>query len=296
MNRRVVRLAAWAAAGSAVIAVSVAAASYTRARQVREALYAAFTPVRIVNCTMQRYGSANDGGYLMCANFMPAAQSGYSYGIGGSDQWGCDVGAAARIPIHEYDCYDTTRPSCAGASMVFHEACVAPEPSTIDGRTFDTIANHVTANGDTGKRLVVKMDIEGAEWRSLAAAPEHVLSAIDQMSVEFHGVEQAQSLETAARLHEFFYVAHVHQNNYECVAGYDPFPGPVFEVLFVSRRIAVADPWADARGPLPLDAPNWPQARDCQASPGGSELQRVARWTRRYANRAIVKIRDRLWP
>ena len=264
---------------------------YRRTRNVREALYAAFTPVHITNCTLQRFGNRNDGGYLMCANLMSAAQSGYSYGINGEDAWGCDVIAHTRIPIHQYDCFNTNAPVCAGGQARFHAECIGPERATIDDRPFDTIANHVAINGDTGKRLLVKMDVEGAEWRSLAATPDHVLNAIDQMAVEFHEVEQPHFLETAARLNEFFYVAHIHQNNFSCRPGFDPFPGEVFEVLLVNKRIAVANPWATTRGPSPLDAPNTPAVPDCQASPGGSELGRVARWTLRYANAAIKAAR-----
>jgi hypothetical protein len=243
---------------------------------------------------LQRYGEPNDGGYLMCANFLPASQAGYSYGIEGRDGWGCDVSIAARIPIHQYDCFNTTAPACSGGATMFHAECVGPERTTRDGRHFDTLVNHIAANKDIGKRLVVKMDVEGDEWDSLVAAPDHVLEAIDQMAVEFHGVERAGAPAAAERLGQFFYVAHIHQNNYQCRPGYDPFPGPIFEVLFVNKRIAVADPWVDARDPSPLDAPNLPTAADCQDTPVGGEVQRIARWARRYAREAIGTMRRSL--
>ena len=278
---RVVKLAAKLAVVALIVAVAAGAVQYRRARQIREALYDAFTPVKITNCELRRFGNANDGGYLMCGNLLSAAATAYSYGISGEDAWGCEVSALFRVPIHQYDCFNTKEPSCSSGLERFHAECIGPERATIDDLPFDTLANHVEKNGDVGKRIVVKMDIEGAEWQSLAAAPEHVLNAIDQMAVEFHGVETASFLDTANRLREFFYVAHVHQNNYLCRPGFDPFPGGVFEVLFVNKRIAVADPWVNARGPSPLDAPNGPMLPDCQASPGGNELQRIGRWTYR---------------
>ena len=290
-----VRLAARVLAVAIALALVAGGVQYWRKRQVREALYAAFTPVQITNCTLARFGNVNDGGYLMCTNLMAAAESGYSYGINGEDAWGCDVTAQTRIPIHQYDCFNTTEPVCLGdhpgAATIFHAECVGPERATIDNRPFDTIAGHVQANGDVGKRLIMKMDVEGSEWRSLVAAPDHVLEAIDQLAVEFHRVEEPHFVDTAARLNQFFYVAHIHQNNYDCRPGYDPFPGPVFEVLFVNKRIAVANPWVNARGPSPLDAPNAPALPDCQEPPNASEPRRVARWIRRYANRAINIVR-----
>ena len=299
-----VRLAARVLAAAIALALVAGGVQYWRKRQVREALYAALTPVQITNCTLARFGNVNDGGYLMCANLMAAAQSGYSYGINGEDAWGCDVAAHTRIPIHQYDCFNTTVPACRGdhpttqsprrggpAATIFHPECVGPERATIENRPFDTIAGHVQANGDIGKRLVMKMDVEGAEWRSLAAAPDYVLEAIDQLAVEFHRVDEAHFVAAAERLNLFFYVAHVHQNNYDCRPGYDPFPGPVFEVLFVNKRIAVANPWVEARGPSALDAPNAPGLPDCQEPPDASEPRRVARWIRRYAGAAINLVR-----
>ena len=151
---------------------------------------------------------------------------------------------------------------------------------TIDGRPFDTIASHLEKNGDVGKRIVVRMDVDGAEWRSLAGAPEHVLNAIDQMAVVFHDVENPSFMDTARRLDEFFYVAHVHQNAdslSQCRPGYDPFPGPAFTALFVNKRIAVADPWVNARDPSGLGAAG---IAHCP-SPAGSETERIAAWIRR---------------
>ena len=294
MKRRLLRFALWTALAGSVIAVPWAGTAYWRARQIRVALYEAFTPVRITNCTLQRFGSDNDGGYLMCGNMMAAAQSGYSYGIDGTDDWGCEITEATGIPIHQYDCYNTTVPECGRGPTMFHAECVGPERGEVEGKPFDTMVSHIEQNQDTGKRLIVKMDVEGSEWRTLLTAPDHVLEAIDQMAVEFHEVEEPHFVDTAQRLNQFFYVAHVHQNNHQCGPGFDPFPGPVFEVLLVNKRLAVADPWVDARKGSPLDAPSAIALPDCQQSPGGSELQRIARWIQRHTNTAIDRVRWRL--
>jgi hypothetical protein len=281
------KLAAKAALVALILALGVEAVQYRRARRLREALYAAFAPVTITNCQLERFGSANDGGYLMCGNLFGAASAAYSYGINGEDAWGCEVQSLFKIPVHQYDCFNTNAPNCGRDLDRFHAECIGPERAVVEGLPFDTFANHVEKNGDVGKRIVVKMDVEGAEWQSLAGAPDHVLNAIDQMAVEFHEVETEAFLDTARRLQEFFYVAHVHQNNFLCQPGFDPFPGQVFEALFVNKRIAVANPWVDARGPSPLDAPNTPVLPDCQAAPGGNELQRIGRWGQRRWRESI---------
>lgn len=101
-------------AGSAVvIAVVVVGAMEAKdvyrwkvLRGLRTKLFAALRPVRLSNCTMKRFGAANDGGYLLCANLTGEAQSAYSYGIEGRDEWGCDVSRAYHLPIHQYDCFN----------------------------------------------------------------------------------------------------------------------------------------------------------------------------------------------
>ena len=286
-RRSVVRIVAMVA----VVVAAATALNYWRDRQVREALHAALTPVQITNCELQRFGSSHDGGYLMCANLLAPSQSAYSYGIDGTDDWGCAVAGRLNIPLHQYDCFNTTAPHCSAATPRFHAECVGPAAATIDGRPFDTVATHIVKNGDTGKRLVMKMDVEGAEWQSLLAAPDHVLEAIDQLAIEFHRIESRAYLDTLVRLNRFFYVAHFHYNNYECLSGFDPFEGPVFEVLMVNKRIAVANPWVNPWGPSPLDAPNNPDAADCQGRVQRSEPVRIARWIGRKTRGVLQLLR-----
>ena len=66
------------------------------------------------------------------------------------------------------------------------------------------------------------------------------------------------------RLKQFFEVAHIHFNNASCIGDLAPFPTWAYEVLFVSKRLAVVDPSGRAPQPSPLDAANIPSLPDCQ--------------------------------
>jgi hypothetical protein len=118
-------------------------------------------PVALRNCRLERFGEEHDGGYLMCANLLNDVQSGYSYGISGYDEWGCDISTRRSIAVHQYDCFDLARPSCPGGVTVFHEECVGDTRKTEEGRLFDTIAGQIAKNGDAGKHIVLKIDVEG---------------------------------------------------------------------------------------------------------------------------------------
>lgn len=179
--------------------------SVSRVEDVRQRLFAEIQPVKLANCEFERFGEDHDGGYLLCGNLLSEVRSGYSYGISGYDKWGCDVSTKLGVSVHEYDCFNLTRPVCSTGTAVFHGACIGNAARVEDGRPFDTLEHQVSQNGDAGKRLVVKMDVEGAEWESVLGASDDVLQRIDQMAVEFHGVDEGRFIAAMWRLKKFFY-------------------------------------------------------------------------------------------
>jgi hypothetical protein len=239
-----------------------------RGVETRRMLFAELRPVALVNCRMERFGEPNDGGYLVCGNLLGAVKAGYSYGISGYDQWGCEVSTRLSVPTHQYDCFNTAVPQCPGGRTIFHPECVAGTTRTEDGRSFDTIANQLSKNGDGANRVVLKIDVEGAEWESFAATPDDVLQRIDQLVVEFHGFDGEAALAVVQRLKRVFHVAHFHENNFSCQAWSPPFPSFAYEVLFVNKTLDEPDPTRAALIPHPLDAPNHPRLEDCATQNG----------------------------
>jgi hypothetical protein len=253
------------------LAVLAAAAWYlpqwrsARAHAIRLALFEELKPVTLKNCTLKRYGGANDGGYLLCGNLMQGIQTAYSYGIDTEDNWGCDVSRELTVPVHQYDCFTDHRPTCVKGFFVFHDECVGGRTEIVDGHRFDTVANQVSRNGDMSRRLLVKMDIEGAEWDSLRETPDNVLDLIEQMPMELHGVNERRFLDLVRRLKTRFYLVNLHFNNWECTTDLAPMPSGAYQVLWVNKRVGVLDP--DAPVPAPpsrLNAPDNPSLPECQ--------------------------------
>jgi hypothetical protein len=234
------------------------------ARQIRQRLLEELQPITLKNCTLQRIGGANDGGYLMCGNLLGNVRSAYSYGIGVEDEWGCQISKRLGVPVHEYDCFNPIQPACPGGQPRFHDECIGARRETIDSRTFDSLRNQISKNGDAGKTLVVKIDVEGAELDSLLAMPDRVLRSIDQLAMELHGTER-RYLDLVRKLKRTFHVVHLHFNNQACAARFNPFPAWAYQVSFVNRRIGVPDPAAPPPVlPHRLDAPDFSVGRDCQ--------------------------------
>lgn len=263
-NRRMALLLVVAAAGM-IAAYALSVPRETDAGPIRESLLRELQTVTLKNCALKRYGSANDGGYLMCENLIEGVQAAYSYGISTEDNWGCDVSRQFKVAIHQYDCFTPHRPTCEGGQFVFHDECVGPKSEIVDGQPFDTFASQISRNGDAEKSLLVKIDIEGAEWDSLMATPDAVLDKISQMPMELHGTNERKFLETVRRLKRRFHLVNLHFNNWACTADSAPLPAWAFQVLWVNKRIGVIDP--DGPSPAPLSALNAadaPQSPDCQ--------------------------------
>src|SRR5262249_14973517 len=193
-------------------------------RKLREAILAELQAVTLKNCTLRRFGSANDGGYLMCENLIEPLDAGYSYGVGKNDDCGCDVSRRYQVQVHQYDCCDRARPTCNGGTFVFHNECVGNRTGHRDSHFFDTLQNQIGKNGDTGRRLIIKMDIEGAEWDSLLAAPDELLASISQIAMEMHGFDDPKIVEVLRKLKRNFYLVNLHFNNWSCTPKAAPLP------------------------------------------------------------------------
>ena len=262
----------WTRVTFVILAFAVAAAMVigdvvrrAAGRKLREAILAELQPVTLTTCTFKRFGSANDGGYLMCENLIEPLDAAYSYGVGPNDDWGCDVSRRYHVPVHEYDCFDPARPKCNGGTFVFHNECVSDRTGYRGSRLFDTLENQIRKNGDIGRRLIIKMDIEGAEWESLLAAPDELLASIPQLAMEMHGYDDRRIVEVLRKLKRNFYLVNIHFNNWSCTSKAAPLPAWAYQVLWVNKRTGLLDPAVPVPAPMSLlnapDSPAWP---DCQ--------------------------------
>lgn len=234
---------------------------------VRQALLDELRTVTLEKCTLRRYGSANDGGYLMCENLLDSVDIAYSYGTN-NDNWGCDVSTLHGLAVHQYNCNPQNRSACKGGRFVFHDECVAAEADTVDGRRFDALASHIARNRDTKRSVVMKIDAGGAEWDALMATPHEVFDRTSQMAIALHGTDQRKFVQVMRRLNEHFHLVNLHFSNEGCTPDAAPFPSSAFQVLLVNKNVGVLD----ANGPSPapmsrLNAPDVPHLPDCQLAP-----------------------------
>ena len=266
MRRHAIRIALVIVAFGAAGAIAIGDIAHrAAARRLLEAILGELQPVVLKNCKLKRFGSANDGGYLMCENLIEPLDAAYSYGIGSNDDWGCELSRRYHVPVHQYDCFDPARPTCNGGTFVFHNECVGNRSGYTGSHFFDTLENQIRKNGDTGRRLIIKMDIEGGEWDSLLAAPEDLLASIPQITMEMHGFDNPKIVEVLRKLKQNFYLVNLHFNNWSCTPKAAPLPAWAYQTHWVNKRIGVPNTAAPFPAPVSsLNAPDSPTSPDCQ--------------------------------
>jgi hypothetical protein len=211
-----------------------------------------------------RRGPATDGGYVFVDDISPD-QAIVSYGI--STEYSFDAEMAERG--HDVYMFDHTIAGIHGTSnrMYFFREGVAgvTDPSA----SLYTIEDHLTRHRIAGDRLILKMDVEGAEFAALNALPECVLERFEQIVLEVHGLHQMEDFTyrekfcaVFRKLNRLFTLFHVHANNFDGPNGLHIVSGlPVSNLLELSyvRTGRVKSFPSRTLYPTSFDYPNVPK-------------------------------------
>jgi len=216
----------------------------------------------------ERWGEPNDGGYVMCADNLDKGLVGaYSYGINGFDGWGMAVASRFHIPLNEYDCTNPNHPKvCTGCEALvhFHGECILNNNGQPPKPSFKTLTQQLkeSGNGNAAERsLLLKIDVEAAEWKVFAEEPVENMKKFREIVVEYHWLGQeynhglyAQAVKKIEQAG--FAVTHLHGNNYggglEYFGEYS-IPN-VIEVTYIQKPVSGCT--ANVPYHVPLDMPN----------------------------------------
>jgi hypothetical protein len=222
-------------------------------------LMSCLTPRRAVGVRKLRMGGEGDGGYVMLDDFAGIGGA-LSFGIGPDCSW--DAAVAERgIPVHQYD-HTVEGPPTPHPGFRFFRTAIGAQPG--EGcESLDSATARLAAPG--AGRLLLKADIEGAEWEMFDAATEAELARFSQIVVEFHHLHRvldtawrARAERVLRKLRTRFEVVHVHGNNAgpHALIGQVPVPD-IFEVSYVNSAIYRCED-TDEIFPTPLDRPSVP--------------------------------------
>ena len=229
-------------------------------------------PYAAADLALTRVGSAADGAYVMTAVGDEIAAA-ISIGVGHDVSWDQAI-AAKRIPVTMFDPTVAELPSPVPGGT-FHRigigvprAIPAPDLHGMDLRPLDELLGLAGVSSST--ELLLKIDVEGAEWDALRDVD---FSVFQQVLIEMHDIarlsdpKQAEAvLETVRKLALTHYPTHVHANNEGGFNRFDRLWFPdVIEASYVRKDLLTGATPA-TRLVEGLDIPSNPQYPDYDMS------------------------------
>jgi hypothetical protein len=224
-----------------------------RARSILSLL----TPFRASEARKIRIGRDFDGGYVMLDDFLGITHA-LSFGIADDASWDLDI-ASRDIPVLQFDPKVAASP-VSHPLFSFEQLRIAPVDYAGAISLETILRTRVPSVADT---LLLKIDVEGAEWEVLACLTDDVLIRFRQIVCEFHTLDRLVEPEFGDRAQGVFerltknhFVCHVHGNNCGNFVNVGNIPIPQsLEITFASRVRFTPSETAETF-PTSLDRPN----------------------------------------
>lgn len=189
-----------------------------------------------IQCPLKRFGSKNDGGYILFKDIGLSTDL-LSFGIGDNLDFEEEMAPFVNR-ILAFDGSINKLPSNV-LGLEFRNKYVG------DITSLNTVSITDIIPEMKSDRLILKIDIEGAEWKVLGQLSDSHLARFDQIVGEFHGLSSMRSNEEIMekihileRLHSKFTLINSHPNNwspYRVIKGV-PIPD-AFELTFLKNEV-----------------------------------------------------------
>ena len=206
-----------------------------------------------------RMGRQNDGGYVLLNDFS-GIKTAYGFGIGGDCSFEKDLGEAG---LNVY-CYDPTIDHLPESHFRLHfeKIGISGKDMEIEGcptmLSMESILERNTHQKE--ENMILKMDVEGAEWNFINSTTSETLERFAQMTFEFHYLtseeKRAEIFSALEKINKTHQAVWVHANSVcgGVDTGEELFPN-VLEITYANkRRYQFED--IDYNSPLPIDSSN----------------------------------------
>ncbi len=223
------------------------------------ACLAQLTPMRVIGATKIRIGGPQDGGYVMIDD-TPADPVCYSIGVGPDVSWDIDMSSNRNAQVFQYD-HTVESPPATHPQCYFHKIGLGANDYAPDLRRLDTLVND---NGHAGRNdLILKCDIEGAEWEAMTDLAPGFFERFDQIVMELHWVDHLHDAafrslwqSVVGNMYNSHQCYHVHGNNYSQFSTVCGISVPSVIEVSLARRRNRSFGVSDETYPGPLDLRN----------------------------------------
>lgn len=199
----------------------------------------------------------SDGGYIMVHDFKPNGIA-YSFGISDEISWDA-VLSALGYNIFMYDHTINSLPLQSDQFHFFQEGIAGTD---IENKPLKTLKYYIGRNQHIlNQHMILKMDVEGAEWDFLETVNKSTLEQFDQIIFEFHDIIQTQDgdriISLLEKLNKTHQLIHLHGNNTgtHIKIGDSIIPN-VLEATYVNKTIYRTYEADNLYLPIELDSPN----------------------------------------
>ena len=217
---------------------------------------------KIERVTLVRVGDmgkrSGDGAYVMADDFESGGLA-YSFGISDDVAWDTDMAQRG----YDIYMYDPTIQELPYQQPKFHFCCAGISDGKTAAPNCHPLEYFLHENRHEAVRhMILKMDVEGAEWGFLSETKPSTLEMFDQIVFELHELiadgNTEQKLQALDKLNTTHQLVHLHPNNFGRAVVVD---GKLFandiEATYVRRgKYSVFNVEYDVKLPLPIDRPN----------------------------------------
>lgn len=154
-------------------------------------------------------------GYIMLDDFHAGGVA-YSFGIGDDVSWDRDMASRG----YDVFMYDHTIDGLPEKNPRFHYFREGIGDGSGENEKLKTLEEYITRNGHEEQRdMILKMDVEGAEWGFLESVKPETLAQFRQITFELHGMLNGkfpfeQVLELLKKLNKTHQLIHLHPCNW----------------------------------------------------------------------------------
>ena len=206
-----------------------------------------------------RTGREHDGGYILINDFH-AGDIAYSFGISNDVSWDKDMASRGC----EIFMYDHTIDALPEENSRFHWSRLGIADGTTQDDRLKTLDELIRMNHHEDKSsMILKMDVEGAEWGFFQQVSSETLSQFSQMTFEFHGIPSHSDpelvLSVFRKINRTHQLVHLHANNNGNYIsfGHKKFCS-LFEMTFALRSQYTFTEDYDVSLPIRIDSVNIP--------------------------------------
>ena len=229
----------------------------TAPREYYEELHELLHLAKINGVDLIRIGKDNDGGYIMPDDFESDDKIAYSFGISDDVSWDKDMASRG----YDVFMYDHTIDSLPEENPRFHWSKIGISDGTGNDGRLKTLDELIKANHHEGRHnMILKMDVEKAEWGFIEMVSTEMLSRFSQILIEFHGLNepkwQGRIPAALRKLNLTHQPVHIHGQNigHYVSLGTQTFCNQI-EVSYVRRGKYSFDENYDVKLPLDIDMP-----------------------------------------